>query len=117
MIKIKLFNTWLNPSWDLINKPLKNFQFKMQYLMFLLTVTSVFSCKDKETKIIKMDDVAVLNSDWKGEVIAQSTESYVGWDVEIGNADNDGNIEIVVATGKGDRTQKGTSYVLIIKKI
>ena len=34
----------------------------------------------------------------------------------VGDADNDGKNEIVLATGKGDRTKKGTSYVVIVKK-
>ena len=42
-----------------------------------------------------IDDVAQLAPGWKGEVIAKSTESYVGWDVEIGDADNDGYNDIL----------------------
>jgi len=34
----------------------------------------------------------------------------------VGDADNDGKNEIVLATGKGDRTQPGYSYVLMLKK-
>jgi hypothetical protein len=36
--------------------------------------------------------------------------------INIGDADNDGMNEIVVATGKGSRTIRGTSYVAILKK-
>ena len=39
--------------------------------------------------------LAELAGGWKGEVIGSSTESYVGWDVEIGDADNDGYNEIL----------------------
>ena len=34
----------------------------------------------------------------------------------VGDADNDGNNEIVLATGIGDRTKPGTSYVIILEK-
>lgn len=32
----------------------------------------------------------------------------------VGDADNDGNNEIVLATGKGDRTKRGKSYILLV---
>ena len=35
----------------------------------------------------------------------------------VGDADNDGENEIILATGKGDRTKKGTSYIISIKKM
>jgi hypothetical protein len=34
----------------------------------------------------------------------------------VGDADNDGKNEIVLTTGKGDRTQPGISYVILLKK-
>ena len=34
----------------------------------------------------------------------------------VGDADNDGRNEIVLATGKGDRTKPGRSYVILLKK-
>lgn len=34
----------------------------------------------------------------------------------VGDADNDGKNEIVLATGKGDRRKPGTSYVLLLRK-
>lgn len=34
----------------------------------------------------------------------------------VGDADNDGKKEIILATGKGDRTLAGTSYVLLLRK-
>ena len=37
------------------------------------------------TETIKMADLAELAAGWEGEVIGRSTESYVGWDVEIGD--------------------------------
>ena len=32
---------------------------------------------------------------WRGEIIAGVDQSYAGWDVEIGDADNDGQNEIL----------------------
>ena len=37
--------------------------------------------------------------------------------ISIGDVDNDGLNEIAVATGKGSRTVRGTSYVAVLKKI
>ncbi|HPN34881.1 MAG TPA: FG-GAP-like repeat-containing protein [bacterium] len=34
----------------------------------------------------------------------------------VGDADNDGKKEIILATGKGDRTQPGAAYVLLLRK-
>lgn len=34
----------------------------------------------------------------------------------VENADNDGKNEIILATGKGDRTKPGTSYVVLLRK-
>jgi hypothetical protein len=36
--------------------------------------------------------------------------------LDVGDADNDGKNEIILATGKGDRTKKGTSYIVLLKK-
>jgi hypothetical protein len=33
----------------------------------------------------------------------------------VGDADNDGKNEVVLATGKGDRTKPGKSYVLLLE--
>ena len=35
----------------------------------------------------------------------------------VGDADNDGLNELVLATGKGDRTRGGTSYVILLRKV
>ena len=51
------------------------------------------SCRNAE--LIEIEDIAQLAAGWSGEVIAISTDSYVGWDVEIGDADNDGFNEIL----------------------
>ena len=36
--------------------------------------------------------------------------------VAVGDADNDGRNEVVLATGKGDRTKAGTSFVVLLEK-
>ncbi len=41
-------------------------------------------------------DLARLAPGWRGDVIAKVDQSYVGWDVEIGDADNDAKNEILV---------------------
>ena len=40
-------------------------------------------------------DLAVIASGWEGTVVARVDQSYAGWDVEIGDADNDGKNEIL----------------------
>lgn len=41
------------------------------------------------------DDVAEIASGWRGSIVAKVDQSYAGWDVEIGDADNDGKNEIL----------------------
>jgi len=55
----------------------------------------LFSCHSNQVDNIEISDVAELAVGWQGVVIGSSTESYVGWDVEIGDADNDGSMEIL----------------------
>ena len=57
-----------------------------------------------------LQDLAKLASGWRGEIVAKIDQSYVGWDVEIGDADNDGGNEILV-TGCPD------SRLYLFKKI
>ena len=70
----------------------------MNRLIIVSFVLALFSCDGREGEELAIGDVAELAAGWQGEVIGQSTESYVGWDVEIGDADNDGSNE-VLATG------------------
>jgi len=63
------------------------------YLLLLIVV--FFSCKSEKKQEGKIDKIAILASGWKGEIVAESDESYVGWDVEIGDADNDSRNEIL----------------------
>ena len=88
----------------------------MRRIFFISLLILLFSCIGNEVGPIKIRDVAELTDGWDGEVVGSSMESYVGWDVEIGDADNDGLNEIILATGEGDRTKKGTSYVLMVEK-
>jgi len=60
---------------------------------FLVMLILSSSCGN--TELIEIEDIAQLAAGWSGEVIAISTDSYVGWDVEIGDADNDGYNEIL----------------------
>jgi hypothetical protein len=67
----------------------------MKLLLYSFFLVLFFSCNSNEGETIKIGDVATLAVGWDGEVIGRSTESYVGWDVEIGDADNDGYMEII----------------------
>ena len=67
----------------------------MRLLFFSSFLMLLFSCNSTEDDTINMDDMAELDDGWDGQVIGSSTESYVGWDVEIGDADNDGENEIL----------------------
>ncbi|MEN8229416.1 MAG: VCBS repeat-containing protein [Bacteroidota bacterium] len=51
------------------------------------------------------------------ELLVDFNEKYAGssW-LAVGDADDDGKNEIVLATGKGDRTKPGTSYVILVEK-
>jgi len=40
-------------------------------------------------------EIAVIETGWQGVVVARIDQSYAGWDVEIGDADNDGKNEIL----------------------
>ncbi len=70
----------------------KNYSFLIGLLLLL------FSCKTENKQETGINQIAQIISGWHGEVIAESDESYMGWDVEIGDADNDGENEIL-ATG------------------
>ena len=66
-----------------------------------------FSCQNKNME--KYSDMATTSNGWRTEVIATVDQSYAGWDVEIGDADNDGKNEILI-TGCPD------SKLVLIKK-
>jgi hypothetical protein len=58
----------------------------------------------------RLKDLASLAPGWRGRIVAELDQSYVGWDVEIGDADNDGKNEILV-TGCPD------SRLYLFKKV
>ncbi len=62
---------------------------------FLMVFLLLFSCKTENNKEVGINQIAKIVNGWQGEVIAESTESYMGWDVEIGDADNDGKNEVL----------------------
>ena len=61
----------------------------------LVLLVLIFSCKTGYKKEIQIDQIANLNKDWNGEIVTGSNESYIGWDVEIGDADSDSKNEIL----------------------
>lgn len=90
-----------------------NFQIKKEviemkrYLLLLISFT-LFFCTEKNVE--KITDVAAVAKGWQGEIVAKVDQSYAGWDVEIGDADNDGKNEILV-TGSPD------SKLFLFKKL
>ncbi|MBN1419368.1 MAG: VCBS repeat-containing protein [Planctomycetes bacterium] len=44
----------------------------------------------------RFEDLADVAEGWRGECIAKVDQSYAGWDVEIGDADDDGKPEVLV---------------------
>ena len=65
-----------------------------QIIIFGILVQCI-ACSSGGPDRVDIEDVALLSRGWQGQVVGQSTESYVGWDVEIGDADNDGRNEIL----------------------
>ncbi len=75
----------------------------MRLLLYSALILLLFSCNSHEVETIKIEDMAALADGWQGEVVSSSTESYVGWDVEIGDADSDGNNEILTTGCPGSQ--------------
>ena len=63
---------------------------------YLLLLVLLFSFKTEVKDENSVNNIAKFASGWAGEVVAVTDESYVGWDVEIGDADNDFKNEILV---------------------
>ena len=76
--------------------------------LLLLCLLLIFSCQQNQNQAF--EEIAKLADGWKGEIVAEIDQSYVGWDVEIGDADNDCQNEILT-TGCPD------SRLYIFKKI
>ena len=62
-------------------------------ILSLFWLLCFFSCQ--RYKHPKLEDIATLAEGWRGEIVSSVDQSYVGWDVEIGDADNDGNNDIL----------------------
>lgn len=77
-------------------------------ILFVSLIVIFFSCTKRNS--LKFNDIAHLAPGWRGTVIASIDQSYAGWDVEIGDADNDGLNE-VLSTGCPD------SRLYLFKKI
>lgn len=80
----------------------------MKYQILVMAFLVPLACQSKMP--LKFSDLATLAPGWQGEIIAETDQSYVGWDVEIGDADNDGQNEILT-TGCPD------SRLYLFKKI
>jgi len=61
----------------------------------LIILVVLFSCNTENKKENPIHQIAKIASGWRGEIVAESNESYMGWDVEIGDADNDMKNEIL----------------------
>ena len=79
----------------------------MKQRILILWMFTLLSCQQATDDI--QSDIATVAKGWQAEVITAIDQSYGGWDVEIGDADNDGQNEIVV-TGCPD------SKLVLIKK-
>jgi hypothetical protein len=62
---------------------------------FLILFVLLFSCKAENKKEIQIDKISNTCAGWHSKIVANANESYIGWDVEIGDADNDGKNEIL----------------------
>jgi len=66
-----------------------------KYVFLFLFISVFLSCGTENKKEPHIGQIAEIKDGWKGEIVAISNESYVGWDVEIGDADNDAKNEIL----------------------
>lgn len=69
--------------------------------LVLFSAFSVFAF-EKELEFKNISDIAEISEGWEGQIIDQTDQSYLGWDVEIADADNDGKNEIL--TGGSPRS-------------
>ncbi len=61
----------------------------------ILLAGSAVTAADDAAPVPAATDIAVIETGWQGTVVARLDQSYAGWDVEIGDADNDGKNEIL----------------------
>lgn len=92
-------------------------------LGYMMATNCVFGCdslkvygKREAPTPPSLTSIASLAPGWGGVVVGISDQSFAGWEVAIGDADNDGKNKIAVATGKGARAVRGTSYMVVLKK-
>ena len=62
-------------------------------IVFLLFSLVLLAC---QSSTHTSQQIAQLAPGWKADIVAEIDQSYAGWDVEIGDADNDGQNEILV---------------------
>jgi hypothetical protein len=65
----------------------------MKNQILLLPLLIFFGCSSEQETILPVNSIA---AGWKSTVVAEIDQSYAGWDVEIGDADNDKKNEILV---------------------
>jgi len=82
-----LAETFVSSEKNIIGKGL------MKYHILILALLLSLPCQSKDPA--KISNLATLAPGWHGEIIAEIDQSYAGWDVEIGDADNDGKDEIL----------------------
>ena len=92
-------------------------QFKRQKPLIILLLLSAVMIS-----MVISDPAGVYNVvDYNGAVIRELlvdlNEKYAesSW-LAVGDPDNDGKNEIILATGKGDRTKPGISHVVLVEK-
>ncbi len=68
---------------------------RMTLIAFFILFAGWTVAADNAAPMPSPTDLAVIENGWQGTVVARLDQSYAGWDVEIGDADNDGKNEIL----------------------
>ena len=63
---------------------------------YLIVVSMMVLTGCMENSVIPDTPLSRIANGWEASLVAKVDQSYAGWDVEIGDADNDGNNEILV---------------------
>ena len=66
---------------------------KTNLLLVFVFFLNIFNCQKNNHQTFEM--IAELADGWSGQIVSKIDQSYAGWDVEIGDADNDGKNEIL----------------------
>ncbi len=65
-------------------------------LTVLCVLSTAWICAaDNAAPMPSPTDIADIGAGWQGMIVSRVDQSYAGWDVEIGDADNDGKNEIL----------------------